>query len=232
MKKVLIFLFLVISMGISAQPLAYQSGERTVSLVINPIFSYAGNFFSGNENFTNQFVIPISGNFVYRHFVETSRATRHEFDLFFDQSTTGSVTNGTSQNTVNFTAYYMWGREKHIYLSKFNVYSFYGLGPGLSYSSSVIENFNEPPFEKVTSIQGPSVSALASAGIGIEYRFSPRFFIGVEVAALGRLSYSVSDKNERVDKISGNIQTNETRNVVNAQIGIANPMTVRAGVRF
>ncbi|MFN4299379.1 MAG: hypothetical protein ACK4EX_06575 [Thermaurantimonas sp.] len=232
MKKVFLSIVSVFTLSLSAQPFAYQSGEKTISLGVNSVFSYFGNFFSRNDNFTNQLSIPIDGNFVYRHFHTPTNATRYQFSLFLNQTNTGSINIGTAENNFFFNASYLWGREKHVYLNKFNVYSFYGIGPGLLYRSNVREDFNVAPNEKVTQVDGPVISALATAGIGLEYRFSQRFFIGADASVQGNVRYSVQNRIERLDKTTNQLNVNESRNSISASLFIINSVIFRAGIRF
>lgn len=232
MKKAFILILFALTYGLKAQEIPYQKGEKTLSLGVNSIFSYFGNFFSKNDNFVNQFSIPINGNFVLRQFKTPTTAVRHQFSIGFNFTSPGSVQSGNSEKLISFNSTYLWGREKHIYLNRFNVYSFYGFGPRISYSSVERKFLSQIHNQKVSIIEGPSISALGTAGFGLEYRFSERFFIGAEASAQGFVSYSLINKNEIFDGSTNQVQKNENRNVINFSLFIVNPLIFRAGVRF
>lgn len=232
MKKAFLLIIFGMTAGLNAQPFPYQQGENTLSLGVNAVFSYLGNFFSKNDNFVNQFLIPVNGNFIYRQFKSPATAVRHQFSLAFSLRETGTLTNGSSENFLSFHSSYLWGREKHIYLNKFNTYSFYSFGPRFMYSSSEFNINTQTNNQRITLIDGPVISALATAGIGLEYRFSQRFFIGAEASAQGFVNFSLLNKNEIRNELTNEVLKNENRNVINFSLLVVNPLLFRAGVRF
>ena len=235
------------------------SGQRSLSLNINPIFSYLGNMFNGSTN--NLFNISAT-SILYRKFNENNTVKRYRLNFGIATNENNIIGNanflafgldlGTRRHS-DFSFSFAYGKEKRYNYRKLALYTGWELLSGLSHYSTTYNydqkegdqfegNFFPVNYTRRSSDSQSSSLHLGVAGLlGAEYYFSKMFFVGLELSV--PIVVSISRNNNLVNEIVnvqsiGNIvrvteeESQKARYIINGSFRSSNAIQFRAGIAF
>lgn len=234
-KKLLLFTIATCaSIFANAQVRAYEAGDKSVALEINPLFNYVGNLF--NDNVSNNLGITSAG-LIYRRFKSPERAlrVRGNFSYLQNSHTPPFPPVYTSTHeTVN--ALVGIGPEYRKNIKKWSLYAGWEIIGSFSN-----RNFKNEYSEPITqnAILEFNAGALLSGGLGIiggaEFFMGDVFFLGMEVSAAALAGYQLPSTSIIQEADSQGIYSPEKTEgeagfyMSASSIGL---VAFRAGVRF
>ncbi len=234
-------LLLGISQNVHSQNAQFAPGDRTASIIVNPIFAYVGNMF--DQDTYNDLYIS-SGGMVFRKFTSPTKANRFAFNLSLENYTRAYLNQVESYDRT--TAYHYlsfnYGKETRKNFTNLSFYGGWQIGLSTSSSLYTYSYYEEPSnsgFRLTEDNSGNNVALTFGGFLGAEYYFSPNFFLGAEVNLRANVGYNFNESQtiETFDYNSSNIlikstETIEVDDSFFVSASSANAVLFTAGFKF